>query len=367
VLAAFAVGWAGAAAVRRWSGRVGLVDLPNARSSHQHPRPSGGGLGIVAGVAAGLACSLAWLPAPAPAAAALLATALTLAAVGLVDDRDPLPVWPRLLAQVGAAIALVTVAGGLTALPLPPPADLPLPAPLGFALAVLWLVGVTNFFNFMDGIDGLAGGQAVLTLLAVAALGWSGDGVLLALLAAGATLGFLVLNWPPASLFLGDGGSGFLGFLLAGLPLLAPAGQRGGALLVVGVSLALFLLDPFWTLLVRIKRGERFGAAHRDHLYQRLAAPGTPHARVTVPLLATSGLLTLLAALAYQGLLAFWWPLAAAAGGFVLEAAAAARFGSRSGSAGLAPRSRNANQNGAPNQVPSAKVAARSKAPPAQQ
>jgi Fuc2NAc and GlcNAc transferase len=352
-LAAFAAAWGGSALVRRWSPRAGLVDVPNARSSHLHPRPRGGGLGVLAGVVAGLLCSLPW--SPTSAALTLLAAALALAAVGLADDRAPLPVWPRLLAQVAAALVLVAVTGGLPALPLPPPADLPLPAALGGALAVLWLVGVTNFFNFMDGIDGLAGGQAVLVLLAVAALGWSGDGALLALVAAAATLGFLVLNWPPASLFLGDGGSGFLGFLLAGLPLLAPPEQRTPALLVVGVGMALFLLDPAWTLLVRLRRGERLGAAHREHLYQRLAAPAVSHARVTVPLLAAGAGLTLLAALAYEGVLGFWWALAAAAACFVVETAAARA---------LAPRSRNASQNGAPSQVPSAKVAASNRVPP---
>jgi Fuc2NAc and GlcNAc transferase len=328
VLVSFAVGWAGSLAARHWLPRVGLVDLPNARSSHQHPRPRGGGLAIVAGVLAGTACAVVALPAPTPAAVALFTTALMLAAVGFVDDRKPLPVWPRLLAQVVAAVALVAVTGGLDRLPLPPPADLPLPAALGAALAVLWLVGVTNFFNFMDGIDGLAGGQAVLTLLAIAALGWSGEGTLLALLAAAATLGFLILNWPPASLFLGDGGSGFLGFMLAALPLLAPAGRHGEAVLVVAVSMALFLLDPLWTLLLRARRGKRLGVAHRDHLYQRLAAPGRPHVRVTLSLLAAGALLTVVAGLAFRGALDPWWALAAAAVGFLAEAAVANRLGS---------------------------------------
>jgi Fuc2NAc and GlcNAc transferase len=364
VLLAFAVGWAGSLAARRWLPRVGLVDQPNARSSHQHPRPRGGGLAIVAGVLTGMACAVVALPAPTPAAVALLATALMLAAVGFVDDRKPLPVWPRLLAQVVAAVALVAFTGGLDRLPLPPPADLPLPAAFGAALAVLWLVAVTNFFNFMDGIDGLAGGQAVLTLLAIAALGWSADGTLLALVAAAATVGFLILNWPPASLFLGDGGSGFLGFALAALPLLAPAVRHGEAVLVVGTSMALFLLDPLWTLLLRWRRGERLGEAHRDHLYQRLAAPGRPHGRVTVPLLAASAALTLVAVLAYRGALDPWWALALAAGGFLAEAVTA---GVRSRSAIAAPNqnSRKASQKGAPSQVPSAKVAADRRRPPA--
>jgi Fuc2NAc and GlcNAc transferase len=354
---AFAVAWGLAAFVRRWSPRVGLLDLPNERSSHQHPRPRGGGLALLGGVLAGLLAALVWIADPPREAVALFAAALALAVVGLVDDRRPLPVWPRLLAQLAAAIALVAVTGGLHVLPLPPPADLPLPAPLGAALAVLWLVAATNFFNFMDGIDGLASGQAAIVLVAVAVVGWSGEGSLLALLAAAAALGFLVLNWPPASLFLGDGGSGFLGFLLAGLPLLAPAGGRGAALFVVAVAMALFLLDPTWTLLVRLRRGERLGVAHREHLYQRLTVPGRSHAGVTVPLLAAGAVLTALAGLAYTGRLSPWWALAAALAAFAAELAAARA---------VSPSSTNATQNGAPSQVPSAKVAKKRSTPPGQ-
>ena len=290
-IAAFAV----AALVRRHALALGLVAEPNARSSHSVPTPSGGGLGIVAGGTIG-GVFAAFHDRP----DLLLVTALALlvAALGFVDDRRPLPALLRLPVQlllVGLMAALVSLS--------------PLLRDLGFdgawlpALAVLTLAAVywLNIFNFMDGIDGLAGAQAAFML---------GAGVLLALPAAGlapqmwwmaalatATLGFLVLNWPPARIFMGDAGSTYLGAMIAWLALVSVAAGWLSAWqwLILG---ALFIADASLTLLRRLLRREPIFSAHRLHAYQHLSRRWRAHLPVTLLYLAVN--LVLLLPLA-------WW------------------------------------------------------------
>lgn len=310
-VAAFLAALAGVRLVERWARPLGLVDLPNPRSSHQEPRPRGGGLGILCGVAAGLAVARGTAGPLDRGSWVVLGAALLVALVSLWDDVWGLPVWPRLLAQVAAAALIVAAQGGLDRLPLPPPADLPL-GPAGPALALLWLVAVTNFFNFMDGLDGLAAGQAVLSLGAVAWGLWPASAAGLALVAAAATVAFLLRNWSPARLFLGDVGSSFLGLLLAALPFAAPPAERPRLVLLVAASLALFLLDPVATLWRRWRRGVPLAVAHREHAYQRLAAPQRSHAPVVSGLLAGGLLLSVLAAAGYARS-SFAWPVVAAA------------------------------------------------------
>ena len=251
---ALVAAYAGVRLVERHARTLGLVDLPNTRSSHVVPRPRGGGLGIIAGViVSALGAPLAgralshdlWI---------VIAAALAVAVVGLWDDVRGLGVWPRLVVQTIAAAAVVAFVGGVDRLPLPPPADVPL-GPLGSFVTVVWIVGVTNFFNFMDGLDGLAAGQAVITLAAFACVVWPADAAGLAIVAAAASFAFLLRNWSPARIFLGDVGSAFLGFLLAALPLAVGGSSRSPLVLLVWISLALFLLDPVATLVSRARRG----------------------------------------------------------------------------------------------------------------
>ena len=130
---------------------------------------------------------------------------------------------------------------------------------------------MVNFFNFLDGIDGLAAVQAVVTAAGIALAGWDPFAALLAAALAGATAGFLPYNWSRASIFLGDVGSYFLGYTLATLPLAAPPASRPQAVLFVALSLWLFLADAAWTLVRRARSGAPWYAAHREHLYQQLA------------------------------------------------------------------------------------------------
>ena len=262
--------------------RLGLLDRPNARSSHRTVVARGGGLAILAAVVAGIAFARSGLPRD-PADVALLAGGLVLAAVGLCDDRISLPPFVRLALQVAVAAGFVWFAGGLERLPLPPPLNVPL-GPLGGPAAVLWIVAVVNFYNFMDGIDGLAALQGVVTGVGIAVAGWDPFASLLGASLAGACAGFLVFNWSPAKIFLGDVGSGVLGFAFAALPLLAPPSSREGAVFFVGLSLWLFLADATWTLARRIARRERWYEAHRQHLYQKLVDAGSSHAAVAAGL-----------------------------------------------------------------------------------
>ena len=160
---------------------------------------------------------------------------------------------------------------------------------LATPIAVVWLVGVTNLYNFMDGIDGLAAGQAVASCVGVAAGAWTIGAVQFAIVAAVSALGFLVFNRPPARIFLGDAGSTSLGFAIAALPLLAHPVERPIAMFAVAVGLSLFLLDPLETLMRRAWTGHRIGIAHREHSYQLIASTRGRRVVVAGALVAMAG------------------------------------------------------------------------------
>ena len=292
---AFVLALALTPALRAVARRFGLLDRPNPRSSHQAIVPRGGGIGIAAAVLGALALAR---PALGSRLTPVLLGGIALAVVGLCDDRYSLSASVRVTAQLIVALAVVAALGGLERLPLPPPLDWKLGA-LGVPLATLWIVAVVNFFNFLDGIDGLAALQAVITGLGILIAAWDPSLALLAGALAGAAAGFLPFNWAPASVFLGDVGSYFLGFTLAALPLATPPEWRSSAVLFVALSLWLFLADATWTLARRALRGERVHEAHREHLYQKLALRWG-HARVTLSIGMASAALTAAA-------LGAWW------------------------------------------------------------
>jgi len=262
-----------------------VLDRPNQRSSHSAPTPRGGGLAIVAVLALGWA-TVTELRAP----AVLL---LLLAAVGFVDDLRDLPVRLRLMVQalaVGAGLALlpeVSLLGGV----------LPFWLERGLiGLGWLWFV---NLFNFMDGIDGIAGQEAAAIGLGIALLG----GALAepGLWLAGAALGFLALNWPPARVFMGDAGSIPLGFGLGYLLLLLAAEGQWAAAIILPLY---FCADATLTLLRRLARGDKVWQAHRQHFYQRaVQARGGRHRPVLIEVVALN---LVLVALAYWSTQAPW-------------------------------------------------------------
>jgi glycosyltransferase WbpL len=256
-----------------WAHRNNLLDIPNQRSSHVVATPRIGGVALVASVLVGLALLHATGRGVGHDARVAVAGAVAVAGLGLLDDLWQLSALPRLLVQASVAAGVVLTIG---------PARIPwLAADQVSAsfLTVFWIVGLTNAYNFMDGIDGIAGAQALvagLSWTAVALLARSPEIAALGLILAGASGGFLLHNWHPAKVFMGDAGSGFLGFLFASLPLLAPSNRVSFfwcALLLMWP----FLFDTGFTVLRRARRSENLLSAHRSHIYQRLVLTGRSH------------------------------------------------------------------------------------------
>lgn len=232
---------------------------------------------VAAAVAAG------WLdPGIGRGLAAVLLPAACVAAVSLLDDIRPLPPLVRLAVHVAAAAVVVQWLGPVERVRLGVVGELSL-GTWAWPTTMLWIVGLTNAFNFMDGVDGMAGIVAAACGMAVAAaLGLCGS-IAAGFVAAaftGAVSGFLAWNWPPARVFMGDVGSTFCGFFLAALPLVLPASARPGAITVVALASWPFIVDTAVTLLARLVRGRNVLQSHRSHLYQRLVAAGWSHRAV---------------------------------------------------------------------------------------
>jgi Fuc2NAc and GlcNAc transferase len=274
--------------VRRLALRRGVLDVPVERSSHQVPTPRGGGIVIVVAtlLAPLLASGLVTGRLPAPVAA-WLAGGAAVAVAGWVDDLRSLPTRTRLVVQLLAAVGLLAATGCWSALDLPPAGPVPL-GWAGCALALLWIVGMTNAYNFMDGIDGIAAGQAVVAGVGWAVIGRHAGDPGIAVIGAAIALsgaGFLLHNRPPARIFMGDVGSGFLGFTVAALPLVLAAGgadtDRDRLPVVAAALVWPFLFDATFTFIRRLVRGENVFEGHRSHLYQRLVITGASHAQVS--------------------------------------------------------------------------------------
>ena len=270
-LAALPLSFVLTAVVLRVASAVGLLDAPNARSSHDTPTPRGGGLAVVLSVLAGLSALYVNEILEAREFYALLVGGAVVAGVGLLDDRWNLPARPRFACQLAAVCFVVILVGGM------PKLDLGLVTiNWGFAgyvvgtLGILWLL---NLYNFMDGIDGIAGVEAISAAsMTGLIMGLEGHVALagVCVTVAFAALGFLVWNWPPARIFLGDVGSGFLGFFFGAVVVLAS--QADPALIwPVLTLLGVFVADATFTLLRRVVNGERFYEAHRSHAYQHAA------------------------------------------------------------------------------------------------
>lgn len=269
--------------LRRYALARSVLDVPNDRSSHTLPTPRGGGVAIVVAFLAGLVVLATSGAIDFATAVALGGGGFVVAMVGFLDDHRHIATRWRLLVHVVAAIWVLTWLRGF-----PPLGVLGVPVPLGWAghvLAVVYLVWGLNLYNFMDGIDGVAGLEAVTVGVGAAAiLFWhapsSHDWALPALLAS-AALGFLVWNWPPAQIFMGDAGSGFLGLMLGAMSIWAA--WLGSELWWSWVILlAVFVVDATVTLLRRVQRRERLHEAHCSHAYQVAARRFGAHRPVTL-------------------------------------------------------------------------------------
>lgn len=254
-----------------------ILDYPNERSLHSRPTPRTGGLAILVAVyGAGIVTAAIW---PLPSiAVAIAGGVLVIAAISFLDDgRGVAPVW-RMLVHLSAAVAMIAAGLEVQTVSLPG-VRFEVLSLIGIPLSVLFVVWMVNLYNFMDGIDGLAGGMAVIGFASLALFGTLAGDILYAttsLSIAAAAAGFLVFNFPPARIFMGDTGSSSLGFLAATLVLW---GERDGILPLWAALLIFspFIVDASVTLLQRIGRGEKIWQAHKRHFYQRLVQIGWGH------------------------------------------------------------------------------------------
>lgn len=269
--------------------RFGLLDRPNERSSHQVVTPRGGGVAIV--VSASLAfLALGWDGLlDQTLLMGLLFGGAAVAIVGLVDDRHTVAPSVRLGVHLAAGAWAVAWFGGLP--PLQVGDSLINFGWVGYLLATVGVVWSLNLFNFMDGIDGIAAMEALFVCCASAVIalvqGDSSAWVMASLTLGTACLGFLIWNWPPAKIFMGDIGSGYLGYLIAVLAL-ADALEGSVALWIWLILGGVFFVDATLTLVRRLARGERVHQAHRTHAYQWLSRRWGSHRKVTLSVLAVN-------------------------------------------------------------------------------
>ena len=265
-----------------------VLDIPNARSSHAVPTPRGGGVSIVLVflfavllfVQSGtISSSLGW---------ALIGGGMAVAVAGFLDDHFRVSAWLRLLIHFAAAGLALWQLNGMG------------PLHLGWIiwdwgwvgqfLALIGLVWMINLYNFMDGIDGLAGMEALcVSALGGLLLAWSGLGGLAecALVLAAASAGFLVWNWPPAKIFMGDVGSGFLGFVF-GVLAISSAKERPWLLWPWLILLSVFIVDSTLTRMRRLITGPQWYEAHCSHAYQHAARRWGSHSEVTLTIAAVN-------------------------------------------------------------------------------
>jgi Fuc2NAc and GlcNAc transferase len=274
-------------AVLRFVRLHGVIDAPNERSSHTIATPRGGGLALVvvttlASVLLGVTGSV-----DAKMLIAVIGGGVAVAVTGFLDDRTSLPAGIRLAVHLAAACWAVFWLGGAPALEV---AGRTIdPGWLGQIVVVLAITWTLNLFNFMDGIDGIAASEAIFVACGAAAImlfqGSPTSVPQLGLVLGAACMGFLFWNWPPAKIFMGDVGSGFIGYVIA---VLAFGAQRGDptAVWVWLILGGVFFVDATVTLVRRLIRGDRVQDAHRTHGYQWLARCWGSHRRVTVAVLA---------------------------------------------------------------------------------
>ena len=295
--------WACTGWVRKFALARNVIDIPNERSSHTAPTPRGGGVAVVLSFSLAIGCLASFGLVASALAQALLGAGLLIAAIGFADDRGGLSARLRFAAHLAAAfwviwslwpVAAVSGFGLIASMPW-----VLIPA---FIVFITWCI---NLFNFMDGIDGIASietmsiaaGGAVLASLVALPHGAAAPLALVACIG-----GFLVWNWPPARIFMGDAGSGFLGLVVAVLALwqasLAP--QLFWSWLIL---MGCFMVDATTTLLRRVRRGQSFHTAHRSHAYQFAARRHKGH----LPVSLAFGAITLLWLLPWAFAVALKW------------------------------------------------------------
>lgn len=270
------------AVIRRYAMSRNLMDIPNVRSSHVVATPRGGGVAIVFAYlislvflyVAGLVSTSVFI---ANAGAGSL-----IALIGFMDDHGHIAARWRLLGHFAAAVWLLTWGETLPAVEF-----FHVSINLGWVgnvLAAFYLVWLLNLYNFMDGIDGIASVEAVCACIGASLIYWLAglDNLIWApLFLAASVIGFLFWNFPPARIFMGDAGSGFLGIMLGGLSLQA-AWAHSSMLWAWLILLGVFIVDATFTLLRRLLRGDKVYEAHRSHAYQFASRRFGKHLPVTI-------------------------------------------------------------------------------------
>jgi len=274
------------AGLRRYALARSVIDVPNARSSHTVPTPRGGGVAIVLTFLLAIAALMFSDTEHINTLVALGGGGALIAIIGFMDDHGHIAARWRLLGHFFAAGWILAWMGGLPPLKvLGWTVDLGL---LGSLIAAFYLVWLLNLYNFMDGIDGIASVEAITACLSAAFLYWltgfNGLAVLPLMLAA-AVAGFLYWNFPPAKIFMGDAGSGFIGIILGGLSLQA-AWVSPTMFWCWLILLGVFIVDATYTLVRRLLRGDKVYEAHRSHAYQFASRQHGKHLPVTLAVIA---------------------------------------------------------------------------------
>lgn len=266
--------------------KIITLDIPNERSSHSTPTPRGGGLSLILTFLVASFCMTVSGRVPAMLFYTLFIPGALIAFIGFIDDVWTVNPVTRLVFHFSATVALIYYIDPMPVLPwFGEPVVV---GPWGYVLIALGLVWCINLHNFMDGIDGIASIEAICVAGGAAFIIWLTKGettyVYLLLLVVATIAGFLVWNWPPAKIFMGDAGSGFLGFMIGSFALLTSA--AGGINLWSWIILyGVFVVDATATLTIRVLRGEKFYQAHRSHAYQIMARKLQSHKKVTLGVL----------------------------------------------------------------------------------
>ena len=285
IISAFTLTFFGVELLRRWSLRREILDLPNERSSHSKPTPVGGGLVIVIVSLSLYIFFLSFNRYEIPWS--YIIGALIVALISWLDDLFSVPVVLRFLCHALSAVVAIWAFGSFQNFYFPFVGELDLHyfAPV---LLFFWIVWMINAYNFMDGIDGIAGLQAITAsvgwILVSYKLGLEITGFYAGILAASST-GFILLNWQPAKIFMGDVGSAFLGYTFALMPLMAgkESPQKSSMFFITAVLLVwLFVFDTLVTVIIRILQRRKIWQAHREHLYQKIIIRGYSHQFVAI-------------------------------------------------------------------------------------
>jgi len=280
-----------------------FFDVPNERSSHSKATPRGGGIAIVVGFFVGI-LSIQWLGDKTPIFTryfyGFATAAFAIAVLSFYDDIKHCSFKVKLASHVAAIGGSMLLGVVIDVVYLPVFGEVHL-GWFAYPLTLVWIVGLTNAYNFMDGLDGLAAGTAVIAAGFFSLIAYQQGSVFIYLASmtlCAASLGFLIFNLPPAKIFMGDVGSTFLGLVFAMMAIIAARYDRSHtSLFVVPLLFLHFIFDTVCTFIRRLLLGENVFDAHRTHLYQLLNRMGYSHGRVTA----------LYAALALvQGLAAVW-------------------------------------------------------------